>query len=92
MRPPCSPGVVHERRGSQIDGRGLVRIRTYVEKGSDFASWSQAMPPVKAIGRAHFPKWGRCDVGSAGAPIYAEENGKVVRRYDPALMKTLSGN
>jgi pimeloyl-ACP methyl ester carboxylesterase len=90
MRPALLAGVVMNDAGPEIDGRGLVRIRTYVEKGSDFANWSQAVAAVKAIGRTHFPNWDDAMWARQARRIYAEENGKVVRRYDPALMKTLS--
>jgi len=90
MRPTLLAGVVMNDAGPEIDGRGLVRIRTYVEKGRDFANWSETVAAVKAIGRAHFPQWDDAMWERQARRIYGEENGKIVRLYDPALMKTLS--
>jgi pimeloyl-ACP methyl ester carboxylesterase len=90
MRPTLLAGVVMNDAGPEIDGRGLVRIRTYVEKGRDFANWSEATAAVKEIGRAHFPGWDDAMWARQVRRVFGEQNGKIVRLHDPALMKTLS--
>jgi pimeloyl-ACP methyl ester carboxylesterase len=90
MRPTLLAGVVMNDAGPEIDGRGLVRIRSHVEKGRDFANWSEAVAAVKATGRAHFPLWDDAMWEKQARRIHGEENGRIVRLYDPALTRTLS--
>jgi pimeloyl-ACP methyl ester carboxylesterase len=90
MRPGLIACAVLNDIGPQIEPRGLVRIRSYVEKGRDFARWSDAVEAVKAIGQSHFPAWDEAMWERQARLIYAEGGRKIERRFDPALMKTLA--
>ncbi len=90
MRPALIAASIMNDAGPEIDGRGLVRIRSYVEKGSDHASWESAVAAVKSIGQSHFPAFDDAQWQQQARLIFAEENGRIVRRYDPALMRTLT--
>jgi pimeloyl-ACP methyl ester carboxylesterase len=89
MRPAVIACAVLNDIGPQVDPRGLVRIRSYVEKGRDFQTWEAAVEAVRAIGQNHFPGWDDAMWARQARRIHAEKNGKIVRQYDPALMKTL---
>jgi pimeloyl-ACP methyl ester carboxylesterase len=89
MRPALIACAVMNDIGPQVDPRGLVRIRSYVEKGRDFPDWAGAVEGVRGIGHNHFPAWDDAMWARQARRIYEERAGKVVRRYDPALMKTL---
>lgn len=90
MRPTLLGAAVMNDAGPQIDGRGLVRIRNYVEKGRDFDNWSSAVAAMKMIGQGHFPNWDDAMWAVQTRRIYSETGGRIIRRYDPALMKTLT--
>ena len=90
MRPTLLGAVILNDVGPEIDGRGLVRIRSYVEKGQDFDNWLDAVAAVKAMGESQFPRLEYTDWERQARLIFEGKNGRVVRRYDPALMKTLT--
>lgn len=90
MRPGSIAGVVLNDVGPEIDGRGLVRIRSYVEKSNDFANWSQAIETLKGAGASQFPEWSDEDWACQARLIFAERNGRIERRYDPRLSRTLT--
>ena len=88
-RPGFLNGVIFNDIGPEIDPRGLVRIKNYVEKGVDHKSWESAVEAVQRTGASQFPDWGREKWEEQTHLIYAVRNGKIVRRYDKNLMKTL---
>lgn len=90
LRPAVMRAVVLNDVGPEIDGRGLVRIRNYVEKGRDFASWREAVEAVRAMGESQFPVYDRSDWEAQARLIFEERKGRIVRRYDPRLMKSLA--
>ena len=89
-RPGLLQAVVLNDVGPEIDGQGLVRIRAYVENGRDFANWDDAAEALKAMGAGQFPAYDDAEWHRQARLIVEEKNGKVVRRYDPRLMKTLT--
>ncbi len=90
MRPTLIAASVMNDAGPEIDARGLVRIRSYVEKGGDHPNWESAASAIRAIGQKHFPTFDDAKWQHQARLIFAEENGRIVRRYDPNLMKTLT--
>lgn len=88
-RPSFLNAVIFNDIGPEVDPRGLVRIKNYVEKGTDFSSWPNAVEAVERIGSSQFPDWGPAKWEEQAHLIYAMKKGKVVRRYDKNLMKTL---
>ncbi|MFZ1816060.1 MAG: alpha/beta hydrolase [Rhizobiaceae bacterium] len=89
IRPSMLRAVVLNDVGPEIDGRGLLRIKTYIEKASDHATWSSATGALKLAAQAQFPDWDDGEWDRQARLIFTESDGKVVRRYDPALLKTL---
>ncbi|MEZ5790418.1 MAG: alpha/beta hydrolase [Nitratireductor sp.] len=89
MRPAIMKAIVLNDIGPEIDGRGLVRIKTYIERGGDHANWSSAVAAMKAAGQSQFPAFDDNDWAKQARLIFEERNGKIVRRYDPAILNTL---
>ncbi len=90
MRPALIACAVLNDIGPQIDPRGLVRIRSYVEKDRDYPGWDEAAAAIKAAGQNHFPGWDDGMWMRQARRMYLESGGKIVRRYDPALLRTLA--
>ncbi|MCG6856750.1 MAG: alpha/beta hydrolase [Salaquimonas sp.] len=90
MRPALLKAVILNDVGPEIDGRGLVRIRAYVEKGRDFTNWQDAVEAVEAIGQSQFPNFDHEEWQRQARLIFEEKKGRIVRRYDPKIMKTLT--
>ena len=89
MRPAIMKAIVLNDIGPEIDGRGLVRIKTYIERGADHANWSSAVSAMKTAGQSQFPAFDDNDWARQARLIFEERNGKIVRRYDPAILNTL---
>jgi pimeloyl-ACP methyl ester carboxylesterase len=90
IRPGLIAAAVMNDAGPEIDGRGLVRIKSYVEKGADFRKWQEAVNAIALIGQSQFPDFSEQQWQKQARQIFEEKNGKILRRYDPALIKTLS--
>jgi pimeloyl-ACP methyl ester carboxylesterase len=88
IRPGLIAGAVMNDAGPEIDGRGILRIKSYVENGADFASWSDAVAALKAVGKAHFPAWDDGVWQKQARFIFVERKGRIVRNYDAALSRT----
>ena len=89
MRPTIIKSVILNDIGPEIDGAGLVRIKTYVEKMKDPDSWAGAAAYLKEIGHTHFPNWDDRMWEKQAKLIYQQTDGRIKRNYDPALLKTL---
>ena len=89
MRPAVMKAIVLNDIGPEIDGRGLVRIKTYIERGADHPNWSSAVAALKAAGQSQFPALDDSDWARQARLIFEERGGKIVRRYDPAILNTL---
>lgn len=90
MRPALITCAVLNDIGPQIEPRGLVRIRSSVERDRDYPGWDEAAAAIKAAGQNHFPAWDDAMWMRQARRIYCESGGKIVRYYDPALVKTLA--
>ncbi|MEC9343357.1 MAG: alpha/beta hydrolase [Pseudomonadota bacterium] len=90
MRPTVLKAVVLNDVGPEIDSDGIARIRAYVEKGRDFDNWQEAVAAVRAIAAQQFPGFDDRAWQRQARLIFEEKDGRVVRRYDPAIMKTLA--
>ncbi|MEZ5872487.1 MAG: alpha/beta hydrolase [Nitratireductor sp.] len=89
MRPAIMKAIVLNDIGPEIDGRGLVRIKTYIERGGDHPNWSSAIAALRAAGQNQFPGLDDNDWAKQARLIFEEHGGKIVRRYDPAIFNTL---
>jgi pimeloyl-ACP methyl ester carboxylesterase len=90
LRPAFLKAVVLNDVGPEINARGLVRIRAYVEGSRDFSDWEEATDAVRAIGENSFPNFDDAAWAKQARLIFEEKNGRIVRSYDPDLIKTLT--
>ena len=95
MRPGIFAAAVLNDVGPEINGPGLVRIKTYVERGGEPANWQEASEMMRQIGQRDFTAFGPADWDRLARQIFREENGRLVRDYDKGLatlMKSLDLN
>jgi pimeloyl-ACP methyl ester carboxylesterase len=88
MRPGMIAGAVMNDAGPEIDARGLLRIKGYIENGSDYRNWTQAAAALKAAGSNHFPAWDHAMWEKQARRLFVEQKGQIIRNYDPALINT----
>ena len=89
LRPALLRGVVLNDVGPVIDGKGLARIKSYVGKLPQPKSFAEGAAILKQTANTQFPA-----LDDAGWETYArrtwkEQDGRLVTRYDVALMKPL---
>lgn len=90
MRPGFVKAAILNDIGPQIEARGLLRIRSYLGRTPDFDNWTEAANALRAIGQSQFTGWDASMWERQARLIYEEKAGRIVRRYDPALMRTLA--
>ncbi len=90
IRPGIMKAVIFNDIGPEIDGRGLVRIKNYIENANPPGNWPEAEEAIAAIGSNQFTLWNKQEIARQARLIFKEENGKIERRYDIALAKSLS--
>lgn len=88
-RPGAIRGVVLNDVGPVIDGTGLVRIRNTVGKLPQPRSYADGADILRKLSSSDFPRLGPADWEAMARATWAEEGGRLVPAYDPALMKTL---
>jgi pimeloyl-ACP methyl ester carboxylesterase len=89
VRPTLLRGAVLVDVGPVIEGQGLARIRSYVGKLPQPRTIPEAAQILRQISDAQFPRftdeqWERLAHGT-----WREDDGRLVLRYDPRLMRTL---
>ena len=89
IRPGILKSVVLNDIGPVIDGKGLVRIKNYLEKARPPNNWEEATQYLKLVGEGQFTDWDDREWRRQATLIYREENGKLVRRHDRKLINTL---
>ena len=90
MRPGVMKAVVLNDVGPEIDGQALVRVKNYIENASDPKNWDEAVEVIKTISAKQFPKWDKAELERQARLIFEEEDGKIIRQYDPRIAKTLA--
>jgi len=89
-RPTAIAGCVLNDIGPVIESGGLMRIKSYVGKLPQPASFRDAADILQRLFGSHFPKWGDADwLGFAGR-TFKEANGRLVADYDARLATTLA--
>ena len=91
MRPGVLAGVVLNDIGPVLEAKGLARIRSYIGKLPPPASWADAAGMLKHISDTHFTSLSEEDWNRFARLTFKEDNGRLIGKYDPALMKTLAG-
>ena len=89
LRPALVKAAVLNDFGPEIDARGLIRIRSYVGKMPAPRNIEEAADILKRFSDAQFPIFSEKDWLRMARKTWREADGKLIPRYDPALMKTL---
>ena len=89
LRPGLLKAVVLNDIGPVLEARGLARIKGYVGKMPQPASWSDAVDLFKKMASAHFTAMSDADWEAFARLTFEEKDGKLAPQYDPALSKNL---
>jgi pimeloyl-ACP methyl ester carboxylesterase len=90
-RPTAVAGCVLNDIGPVIELEGLMRIKGYVGKLPQPASFREAADTLRRGFGSHFPKWDDADWLAFAHRTFKEEAGRIVPDYDPALATILAG-
>lgn len=89
VRPTLLGGAVLNDVGPVIDGKGLIRIRSYVGKLPQPRTMDEAGSLLKQMSDAQFPNFTAEQWLKMARGTWREEDGRLVLNYDPNLMKPL---
>jgi pimeloyl-ACP methyl ester carboxylesterase len=90
-RPTAIAGCVLNDIGPVIELAGLMRIKSYVGKLPQPASFREAADSLQRLFGSQFPKWRDADWLAFARRTYKEVDGRIVPDYDPTLATTLAG-
>ena len=90
-RPTAIAGCVLNDIGPVIELEGLMRIKDYVGKLPQAASFREAADTLRRRFGLHFPKWDDADWLAFAHRTFKEEGGRIAPDYDPALATILAG-
>src|SRR5262249_10806180 len=76
--------------GPVIEPGGLMRIKSYVGKLPQPASFREAADILQRLFGSHFPKWGDADWLAFARRTFKAANGRLVADYDPRLTTPLA--
>jgi pimeloyl-ACP methyl ester carboxylesterase len=88
-RPTAIAGCVLNDIGPVIELSGLMRIKGYVGKLPQPASFREAADVLQRRFGSQFPKWGDADWLAFARRTFKETNGHIVPDYDPRLATIL---
>jgi pimeloyl-ACP methyl ester carboxylesterase len=88
-RPALIRATILNDIGPAIDGRGLIRIRSYVGKLPNPRSLAEGAQILKQFFGIQFPRFTDAQWESMARGTWHEREGRLVASYDPKLMKTL---
>lgn len=88
-RPALLKAVVLNDVGPVIEGRGLIRIRSYVGRLPAPRSFEEGAEILRRLNDAQFPAHGPEDWLSMAQGTWHEADGRLALSYDPALAKIL---
>jgi len=90
-RPSAIAGCVLNDIGPVIELSGLLRIKSYVGKLPQPASFREAADVLQRRFGSHFPKWGDADWLAFARRTFKEANGRLLPDYDLKLATILDG-
>jgi len=90
-RPSAIAGCVLNDIGPVIELSGLLRIKSYVGKLSQPASFAEAADVLQQRFGSHFPKWGDADWLAFARRTFTEASGRLLPDYDIKLATILDG-
>jgi pimeloyl-ACP methyl ester carboxylesterase len=82
-------GVVLNDIGPVVDTAGVMRIKSYVGKLAQPATFQQGADILRGLSDNQFPKLTAADWLAAAKRAWREQDGRLVVTYDPALTHTL---
>jgi pimeloyl-ACP methyl ester carboxylesterase len=88
-RPTAITGCVLNDIGPVIEFGGVMRIKSYVGKLPQPASFREAADGLQQRFGSHFPKWSGADWLAFARRTFKETNGHIVPDYDVRLATTL---
>lgn len=91
VRPEVIAGAVLNDIGPVIEPQGLLRIKGYVGKLSQPASFDEGAAMLRDLFGAQFTALAASDWTAFAQRTFEERDGKLVPAYDPALAQTLAG-
>jgi pimeloyl-ACP methyl ester carboxylesterase len=89
MNPRFIRAAVLNDIGPVIEGKGIARIKGYVGKLPPPRDWGEAGLILKQISEAQFPHYTEAQWRRLAEGTWRLDNGRLVLRYDPALMRML---
>ncbi|MBZ6077926.1 alpha/beta fold hydrolase [Microvirga puerhi] len=89
LHPTVLAAAVLNDVGPQIEGKGLIRIRGYVGKLPVPRTLAEGADLLKRMADSHFPRLTAEQWLKQASGTWREDNGRLVLRYDPQLMKSL---
>ena len=91
MRPALLRGAVLNDIGPRIEGAGIARIRSYLERAPRPGDMAEAVAIQRAANGGAFSALGDADWERTVRAGYVEGDGPPVPAYDPALLRTVTG-
>jgi pimeloyl-ACP methyl ester carboxylesterase len=82
-------GVVLNDIGPVVDTAGVMRIKSYVGKLAQPATYQEGADILRGVSGDQFPNLTAADWLAAAKRAWREEDGRLVVTYDPALTSTL---
>jgi pimeloyl-ACP methyl ester carboxylesterase len=82
-------GAVLNDIGPVVDTAGVMRIKSYVGKLAQPATFQQGADILRGVSGNQFPKLTAADWLAAAKRAWREDGGRLVVTYDPALTNTL---
>ena len=89
-KPSMIKSVVLNDVGPEIDAKGLLRIKSYMERSKPVSSREEAIASLKDYSSAQFPDMPDSYWEKQVDSIFEVENGSYVARYDRKLLNTLN--
>ncbi|WP_230531203.1 alpha/beta fold hydrolase [Microvirga roseola] len=89
VRPALIAGAILNDVGPVIEGKGLIRIRSYVGKLPTPASVREGAEILRQMSDAQFPGFAEEQWEKLARGTWREEEGRLVLNYDPDLMRVL---
>lgn len=90
MRPGALKSAVLNDVGPVVSGEGLAQIRTYLERTPKPRDWPEAVQIQKMVQGESFPALTDEDWERSVRAHYIERDGRLVRDFDPKLIKTVT--
>jgi pimeloyl-ACP methyl ester carboxylesterase len=88
-RPDLIAGVVLNDIGPVVDTAGVMRIKSYVGKMREPATFEEGADILRGISDNQFPNLAAADWLAAAKRAWREDGGRLVVTYDPALTHSL---